>query len=471
VFFGYPPEMTVMLSSARRLLLALLSGVVSCAGQVISFTPGNPGFNWQSNDFLTPQVIATVTTSPPGLPVSVQISAADQWWIAFDSGSGDCSQPTLTISVPLSGNLSVCITNNTIVSGYYYVFAIATTGSTSISVGLPLTVNPTGTVAVTPTHVDVSLGNQPATVSVANTDSSPQLGPPTIAYAEASAGKWLNEQDNCATNTACYINVGAITSQLVAPVSGRTYHAKVTVRSGSGNQADLLVSYTYQAGPSAPTQVFPHIAAEPGWQTELFIMNPGNSTVTFSVVLHPDSNTILLENNPPLTNLSLPPHGSLFLRTAATRLISGGWAEIDSSAALSGVAVFRELASDGKDYEGSVLLSAPVSGFVVPVDETLFAPGTPQVNGLAVTNTDPTRPTQITCSAYDGNGNKLILSTPNVSLNASQHTAFTFDTQFGSALAGQRGLLQCTSNVTKIAAVAIRAAGSAVSSMPVVPTQ
>jgi len=251
-------------------------------------------------------------------------------------------------------------------------------------------------------------------------------------------------------------------STLVAAVELRAFSSSPAVSS-----MPVIASTT--AGSSAQ-QVFPHIASDSQWHTDIFILNTNNTPATFSLVVHTDTGAaLLLDGNPPTSNLTLPPSGVAFFRTAATSTPNEGWAEVDASVPLSGVAVFGRRGDDGKYYEASVPLSAPYQSFTVPFDETVSPLGAPFLNGFAVTNTDATNAAQITCTAY-GNGGGVLGSARQVGpLSPLQHTEFLIDQQFGSSLVGQRGTLTCQSS-TLVAAVELRAFSSspAVSSMPVI---
>jgi len=224
---------------------------------------------------------------------------------------------------------------------------------------------------------------------------------------------------------------------------------------------------------SAVPMVFPHIASDKEWNTDLFVLNPTGATATFSLVFHSDSGAAVpLEGNPATSNVTLPPNGIAFFRTSPAAAANEGWAELDADAALVGVAVFGRHGDDGKYYEASVPLSAPYQAFTVPFDETQSPVGTPFLNGFAITNTDSANTAQITCTAYDSGGNVLGSGLHVGPLNPMQHVEFLADQQFGPVLAGQRGALTCQSN-TPVSAVQLRAFSStpAVSSMPVFETR
>ncbi|MBZ5595063.1 MAG: S53 family peptidase [Acidobacteriia bacterium] len=233
----------------------------------------------------------------------------------------------------------------------------------------------------------------------------------------------------------------------------------------------FTLNFTLAAAPQQSLfQIFPHIASDSQWHTDIFVLNTNSTPVTFSLVFHTDSGAPLpLDGNPPTHNVILPANGIAFFRTSTASTPNEGWAELDSSAPLSGVAVFGRHGNDGKYYEASVPLSAPYQSFTVPFDETQSPLGVPFLNAFAVTNSDPSNAAQMTCTAYNTAGGILGSGLRVGPLSPFQHTEFLIDQQFGPSLAGQRGTLACQSN-TLVAAVELRAFSSspAISSMPVI---
>jgi hypothetical protein len=218
-------------------------------------------------------------------------------------------------------------------------------------------------------------------------------------------------------------------------------------------------------------QTFPHIAADNGWHTDIFVLNTGAAPATFSLVFHTDTGApMALVGNPQTTSVTLAPNAVAFFRTAPVTTANDGWAELVSNVPLSGVVVYGLLRSDGSYSEASALLSSPYSSFTVPIDETVATVGSPFVNGIALANTDANNPAQISCTAYGTNGDVLGSGLQVGPLKPLQHTAFLLDAQFGSLFKGLQGSLACQSS-TRLAAVELRALSSpaAVSSMPVIP--
>ena len=225
------------------------------------------------------------------------------------------------------------------------------------------------------------------------------------------------------------------------------------------------------ASAQGSSQIFPHIASDNQWHTDIFVLNT-NSTVIFTLTFHTDTGAVMpLDGNPQTSSVTLPPNGLAFFRTSPATTANEGWAELDSSVALSGVVVYGRHGADGSYYEASAPLSSPYSSFTVPFDETVSPLGSPFLDGFALTNADPNNATQINCTAYGAGGSALGSGRQFGPLSSLQHTEFLIDQQFGSSLAGQRGTLACRSS-THVAAVELRAISSspAVSSLPVIPS-
>jgi hypothetical protein len=220
------------------------------------------------------------------------------------------------------------------------------------------------------------------------------------------------------------------------------------------------------------SQIFPHIASDSQWHSDTFILNTNNSAATFSLIFHTDTGAVMpLDGNPQTSNVTLPPNGMAFFRTSPATTPNEGWAELNASAALSGVVAYGRRGADGSYFEASAPLSSPYTAFTAPFDETVSPLASPFLDGFAVTNADPTNSAQISCVAYGIGGNALGSGRQVGPLHPLEHTGFLIDQQFGSSLAGQRGTLACRSSAP-VAAVELRAITSspAVSSLPVIPT-
>lgn len=227
--------------------------------------------------------------------------------------------------------------------------------------------------------------------------------------------------------------------------------------------------YSAQAA-VADAALFAHVASDPEWVTQIFVVNPLPTTVPFTLTLHADSGGTIALQGSPSTTVTLQGYETAVFETAAATTEMSGWAAVTSNGPVDGIAIFRRHASDGRYYEGSVELSEGYQNFAMPFDETTFAPaGQPFVNGFAITNFDSGNSATVNCSAMDTSGNFLNHGV-DIPLNAGQHTAFLLDSVFGATITGHQGTIVCHSN-TVVAAVEIRSVFGApmVSSMPVIP--
>lgn len=263
---------------------------------------------------------------------------------------------------------------------------------------------------------------------------------------------------------------GVLTGQVTAPGSTQ---ATITVQDSIGDATSLQETFVFQSRATAiPSQVFPHVAADPnGWQTDFLIMNTSSTPVYFTLRFHTDSGAALpLVGIGPVNQVSdtIAANGTAFYRTNATGN-GDGWAEVDSAVPLSGVAIFRLHAQDGNYYEASDPLSAPSFGFTTAFDSTAFAGTSGYLTGLAIVNADPTQTAQFACTLYDASGNVLASNVVGPELPPSAHNAFLLQktAAFQNAAANTRGQITCTAN-TRIAAIALRALNQSVSSVPVV---
>ena len=228
---------------------------------------------------------------------------------------------------------------------------------------------------------------------------------------------------------------------------------------------------------TSASQVFPHFADGGEWQTEFLLVNLNSSTLNVTIKFHPDGSTATLNvqgvgNVPAITNISIPPNGSAFYRTAgdsSSPLISG-WAEIVSTLPLNGVALFRRHPGDGKYYEGSIPLASPSQSFTIPYDGSTFSnTGDTTYTGLALVNPSTSSSVAETCSAYDKNGNVLGASLQIASLSPLSHTAFILQTAppENQAVGSGIGILVCNSSFPT-AVLGLRALGVfTISSLPV----
>jgi hypothetical protein len=342
---------------------------------------------------------------------------------------------------------------------YYEASAPLSSPYSSFTVPFDETVSPLGSAflnAFALANTDVSSSTQ-VTCTAYGTDGSNlgglQVGPlSALQHTEFLLGSSFAGQR------------GTLVCQSTTPV------AAVELRAFSSSPAvsSMPVITGTASGAQGSPQIFPHIASDNQWHTDIFILNTTSTAAIFNLVFHTDTGAAMpLAGNPQTSNVALPPNGMAFFRTSPAATSNNGWAELDSSAALTGVVVYGRHGSDGSYYEASAPLSSPYASFTVPFDETVSPVGSGFLNAFALANTDTVNSAQVTCTPY-GTGGNIVGSALQVGpLSPLQHTEFLI----GSSLAGQRGTLVCRST-TKVAAVELRAISSspAVSSLPVIPS-
>jgi len=196
--------------------------------------------------------------------------------------------------------------------------------------------------------------------------------------------------------------------------------AWITITSGSSGTGDGTVNYSVSANPdtsnrtgtitiagltftvtqagtadisqAAFTVIFPQIADGGGYQTTITLSNPGQDTVTGTLLFYTPSGTAWsLSVNSSVNSqfaFSIPGSGSKRFVTSGAGSIATGWASVESIDTLSGVATY-EIRSGGKLTESvGVLGTGPIKRFTVPLErdsESTFGVGL----ALANTGSDP----------------------------------------------------------------------------------
>ena len=245
----------------------------------------------------------------------------------------------------------------------------------------------------------------------------------------------------------------------------------IGIRALGANALSSLPIITLPIGNSSAPKVLPHFAAGGSFVSDFYVVNSGNATATFTIAFHDDNGN--LEAIPflglgSLTELSgsLPPGGSTFYEAGTPQgTLQSGSALITSDPGITVQALFRRLGSDGSYYEAAVPAATGSTQIQIPFDDTTFSADGAQIyTGLAVANLNTSGASNLSCTASDSNGNAIPNAIPAQTLNPLGHWAGYLFT----ALVGERGTLDCTSN-TMIGAVGIRALGAnALSSLPVI---
>jgi len=202
-----------------------------------------------------------------------------------------------------------------------------------------------------------------------------------------------------------------------------------------------------QSGSLSRAGTLSHIAAGGSWDTTIWLINNSSTAINIEMDLHADDGTALS------LPLAVTEHGSTQSITTAklshdiqsntALMISAGagiastvtgWADILSSGAVSGFAIFRTTCSTCTPSEGTVpLQTAAQAALVVPYDNTQGF-----VTGVALANLSSTA-ASITATIWDEFGNRL--GAPTIALPASGHTSFVATSTL-PVTAANRGIIQ-----------------------------
>jgi virginiamycin B lyase len=195
------------------------------------------------------------------------------------------------------------------------------------------------------------------------------------------------------------------------------------------------------------TGVLSHIAAGGGWDTTITIVNPSSAPVSTRLAFYGDDGTAL---SLPLTVTNggvsetvtgtildqvIGPYATLLVDTGAQFASTvTGWADVTSTAALGGYAIFRQTPRTGAPSEGTVPLQNQFpTTILLPYDNTNGL-----VMGVALANLS-TASANVAATIWDESGNQL--GTQTIMIAANGHTSFTLPNQL-SVTAGKRGIVQ-----------------------------
>jgi len=234
-----------------------------------------------------------------------------------------------------------------------------------------------------------------------------------------------------------------------------------SVHSGS-NGLYALIAETHGA--------LSHLAGGDVWTTAFFAINEGDAPAHFSVFFYNDAGAVATFpfggsiGTPAALRDTVPAHGMNYYEAAnPTGPLSVVWGLISADPTITIQSAFREHNANGSYYEAGVAAAAGSKEFVIPFDASTFAAtGAPIYTGFAIANQDPATTANVVCVAADQTGTVIPNGLTVPPLSPLGHYAnFVFPT-----LSGKRGTLDCTSN-TIVSAIALRALGTAFSSLPV----
>jgi hypothetical protein len=239
------------------------------------------------------------------------------------------------------------------------------------------------------------------------------------------------------------------------PTAPGTFNFTLEVRDAASATATLPLGLTVTAGTPTMSRVgvLSQIAAGGGWISSLYVINNSHSSMPVTVNFYRDDGTPLdlpatlvqgassQTQTASTASATLNPFATLLIESngqSSTALT--GWADVFSTAPLTGYAVFHYTSQEGVQSEGTVPLeTSPQTTFQLPYDNT---------NGLttavALTNLAPVSTSSITATLWDATGNPLAART--LSVLPLGHIAFALTDYFPAATAN-RGII-AFSNVT-----------------------
>ncbi|HEY1342110.1 MAG TPA: Ig domain-containing protein [Bryobacteraceae bacterium] len=193
--------------------------------------------------------------------------------------------------------------------------------------------------------------------------------------------------------------------------------------------------------------VLSHIAAGGGWSSSISLVNSSAATVVVRVVLHnDDGNNMALPVTATQGGTSQTVTGSVFDRVvnpyttlvlemgSQVAVTQVGWADVLSSSAISGYAIFRQTMASGLSSEGTVPLQSQF-----PLTMTLAYDDTAgSLMGVAIANLS-TSAVILTVSIWDDSGNQIDTQALNIPGNG--HKSFVLPTQFASTTL-KRGIIR-----------------------------
>ena len=227
---------------------------------------------------------------------------------------------------------------------------------------------------------------------------------------------------------------GGVVEYKLERESIRTRHpqrSRSAVRTGGSTSLDAVLPL------AASTKTISHIADGGGWRSSIILVNTDTVPASYTVSFLNDSGASYV---PPLAlgkaTGSIPVGGSTIIETAdAASTLTSGWAQVTSSQAVGGTAIFRY---DPWSQEAAVpLLTSGGVKLEIP-----YQVGTGLTLGIALANPSATQTANITEIIRDQNGNQL--ASRALTLAPLNHTSF--NPTFPSTVAGG-GVVEYDSNV------------------------
>jgi hypothetical protein len=217
--------------------------------------------------------------------------------------------------------------------------------------------------------------------------------------------------------------------------------------------------------PTGFTRILPQFAFGGGWYTALYFSNTTDNAVTITAEFRSAAGAALnvpLQGIGPVSSHSamIPPKGTIILEAPNTGGLQQGWAKVILPMGVSAYGVFRQSVAGRADQEAVVPISEDSRQMANMVfDDAGFT------TAIAVVNPRDQAVT-VTFQVYSASG--ALLGT--VNLNLAPHAREAFALRDRPELAGvtsQRGLARLSVPSGAVAALGLRFAGEALTSIPV----
>jgi hypothetical protein len=160
---------------------------------------------------------------------------------------------------------------------------------------------------------------------------------------------------------------------------------------------------------------------------------------------------------------TIPAGGTFTIRTPGVNAsLLQGWAELETSKKIDGVAVFRQRVSGRPDQEAAVPLTPNLRRFVLPFDNTQGF-----VTSMALVNANAMQPVTASVVVRDEMGAQILPDS--ISVAAHSHGAFALPDRY-PRLANLRGVAEFSAPTTALSGLGLRfSPGGAFTSFPTLP--
>lgn len=197
------------------------------------------------------------------------------------------------------------------------------------------------------------------------------------------------------------------------------------------------------------------IADGGGWQTTFTLTNRTPNPAPYTLSFWGDGGGALAlpiagAGRAPVVQGTIAAGGVVTIQTAGTdAAVSQGWADLQASGAVGGLAVFTQRVPGRPDFEASVPLNDTLDNrFVLPFDNTGNF-----VTAMAIANTRPDATAVVFVTFRDANGLQIGLDT--IILPPHTHTAFALPVRF-APISGRGGVVAFSTSSFSVVGLGLR---------------